>query len=63
MHHRFPVCPDRIRSIPKQFSWVDHCLVSDRHIERLSHEAAALYLFLITVVISKILTSLEGDAP
>jgi len=28
---------------------VDHRLVRDRHIERLSHEAAALYLFLITV--------------
>jgi hypothetical protein len=28
---------------------VDHRLVRDRHIERLSHEACALYLFLITV--------------
>jgi len=28
---------------------VDHRLVRDRHIELLSHEAAALYLFLITV--------------
>ena len=49
MPHKFPICPDRIRSIPEQFSWVDHRLVRDRHIERLSHEAAALYLFLITV--------------
>ncbi|MEI7673673.1 MAG: hypothetical protein WCK00_16335, partial [Deltaproteobacteria bacterium] len=40
---------DRIRSIPEQFSWVDHRLVRDRHIELISHEAAALYLFLITV--------------
>ena len=28
---------------------MDHRLVRDRHIELLSHEAAALYLFLITV--------------
>ena len=49
MSHKFPICPNRIRSIPEQFSWVDHRLVRDRHIERLSHEAAALYLFLVTV--------------
>ena len=44
-----PICPDRIRSIPEQFSWVDHRLVRDRRIELLSHEVAALYLFLMTV--------------
>jgi hypothetical protein len=49
MTHKFTLCPDRIRSIPEQFSWVDHRLVRDRHIELISHEAAALYLFLITV--------------
>lgn len=49
MTHKFPLCPDRIRSIPEQFSWVDHRLVRDRHIGLLSHEAAALYLFLVTV--------------
>jgi len=49
MTHKFPICPDRIRSIPEQFSWVDHRLVRDRHIQRLSHEAATLYLFLVTV--------------
>lgn len=49
MTHKFPICPDRIRSIPEQFSWVDHRLVRDRHIDLLNHEAAALYLFLITV--------------
>jgi hypothetical protein len=49
MNHKFPIYPDRIRSIPEQFSWVDHRLVRDHHIELVSHEAAALYLFLITV--------------
>jgi hypothetical protein len=43
------ICPERIRKIPKTFSWLDHRLVSDHHIERLSHQAAALYLFLVTV--------------
>ena len=43
------ICPKRIRKIPKTFSWLDHRLVSDHHIERLSHPAATLYLFLVTV--------------
>lgn len=43
------IYPQRIRKIPKQFSWVDHRLVRDRHIDRCSHKAAALYLFLVTV--------------
>jgi len=49
MTYNFPICPDRIRTIPEQFSWLDHRLVRDRHIESLSHEAATLYLFLVTV--------------
>ena len=43
------VCPDRVRRVPNQFSWVDQRLVRDRHIGRLSHASAALYLFLVTV--------------
>ena len=53
MPHKFPICPDRIRSIPEQFSWVDHRLIRDRHIDLLSHESAALYLFLVTVADSQ----------
>jgi hypothetical protein len=49
MTRKIPICPDRIRTIPDQFSWVDHRLVRDRHLELISHEAMALYLFLITV--------------
>jgi len=41
--------PERLRRVPKAFSWVDHRLVRDRHISRCSHEALALYLFLVTV--------------
>ena len=41
--------PARLRKIPPQFSWIDQRLVREHHIERLSHAAAALYLFLLTV--------------
>ena len=41
--------PERIRRVPKQFSWVDHRLIRDGHIERLSHADGLLYLFLTTV--------------
>jgi hypothetical protein len=44
-----PICPDRIRKPPRQFSWLDHRLVSDHYIDRCTHGAAALYLFLVTV--------------
>lgn len=43
------ICPQRIRKIPKQFSWLDHRLVRDHYIDRCSHPAATLYLFLVTV--------------
>ena len=49
MISKHPVYPDRVRQIPGQFSWVDHRLVRDGHIERCSHASAALYLFLVTV--------------
>lgn len=41
--------PDRIRKTPKQFSWIDGRFVRDGHLQRCSHSAAALYLFLVTV--------------
>jgi len=44
-----PVFKKRIRKVPKSFSWLDHRLVRDRHIENLSHGQAALYLFLVCV--------------
>ena len=44
-----PICPDRIRKTPRQFSWLDHRLVSDHYLDRCTHGAAALYLFLVTV--------------
>lgn len=44
-----PILPQRVRHVPRSFSWVDHRLVHDQYIDRCSHPAAALYLFLITV--------------
>ncbi len=44
-----PIFPEGVRQVPKQFSWLDHRLIRDHHIERCSHPAAALYLFLVTV--------------
>jgi hypothetical protein len=53
MTRKTPVRPDRIRAVPEQFSWLDHRLVRDRYIERLTHKAATLYLFLVTVADSQ----------
>jgi hypothetical protein len=41
--------PQRRRRIPRQFSWVDHRLVRDGHVQGRSAPALALYLFLVTV--------------
>lgn len=49
MFPKSPILPQRIRKVPGQFSWVDQRLVRDRYIELLTHPAAALYLFLVTV--------------
>ena len=43
------LCPERLRHVPRQFSWIDHHLVRERHIQGRSSPALALYLFLCTV--------------
>ena len=43
------LCPEQLRHVPPQFSWIDHRLVRDRHIAGKSAEALALYLLLVTV--------------
>jgi hypothetical protein len=47
--HKHPISPAKLRRVPQQFSWVDQRLVRERYIDQLSHEACALYLFLVTV--------------
>ena len=49
MVSKVPIVAERIRKVPRHFSWIDHRLVRHRHIENCSHAAAALYLFLVTV--------------
>ena len=49
MVSKVPIVAERIRKVPRHFSWIDHRLIRDRHIENCSHAAAKLYLFLVTV--------------
>ena len=51
--HKHLLCPERLRQVPEQFSWLDHRLVSDHYLDICSHQAAALYLFLVIVGDSK----------
>jgi hypothetical protein len=44
-----PISLAKLRRVPRQFSWLDQRLVRERYIDQLSHEACALYLFLVTV--------------
>jgi hypothetical protein len=56
------VCPERVRRVPAQFSWLDHRLVRDRHIERCDAHAAMLYLFLVTVADAQGLSWYSDDS-
>src|SRR5215831_1138161 len=47
--HKHPISLAQLRTIPRQFSWVDQRLVRERYIDQLSHAACTLYLFLVTV--------------
>lgn len=49
MRGREPIVPQRRRRVPPHFSWVDHRLVRDGHLQGRSASALALYLFLVTV--------------
>jgi len=44
-----PFVRDRIRRITGGFGWVDHRLVREHYVEKCSHGALALYLFLVVV--------------
>lgn len=44
-----PVCRERVRRIPRGFSWIDHRLVREHYVEKCSLAALALYLFVLTV--------------
>ncbi len=44
-----PVYRERVRQIPRGFSWIDHRLVREHYVEKCSLAALALYLFVLTV--------------
>lgn len=43
------LCPERLRKVPPQFSWIDHRLVQENYFPRCDHSAWTLYLFLVSV--------------
>lgn len=48
------LCPQRLRRVPHQFSWIDRRLVREGHIARCGGtQALALYLLLVTVADSQ----------
>jgi hypothetical protein len=49
MLNKTVLCPERLRRVPAQFSWVDHRLVRHDHVRRCDCAALALYLVLVTV--------------
>ncbi len=46
---REPVRADRVRAIPRQFSWIDRDLLHRGFFEDLSRDQIALYFFLVLV--------------
>ena len=44
-HENHPPCPERLRHVLRQFSWIDQRLVRNRHIQGPSPRTLALYLF------------------
>jgi hypothetical protein len=43
------LCPERLRKVPAQFSWVDQRLARQRYLSCCDHAAWALYLVLVIV--------------
>ena len=60
--HKHPISFAKLRQVPRQFSWVDQRLVRERYIDQLSHEACALYLFLVTVADAQGLSYYADDS-
>lgn len=46
---RRPLRPERVRTIPRSFSWIDRELLHRRILERLSQQEILLYFFLVLV--------------
>lgn len=61
MRKKIIPCPERLRHVPRQFSWIDHRLVREGHIKGHSPGALALYLFLCTVADEQGLSYYSGE--
>lgn len=46
---KHPIRPDRIREIPKNFSWIDRRIIREKYLEKINVKATALYLVLVSV--------------
>jgi len=49
MISREPINPNRVRKITGSFSWLDHRLLHDGHLQAMSPEEMLLYFFLVLV--------------
>lgn len=49
MKPALPILPDKVRTIPASFSWIDRRIVTDNFLVYLSKDEIALYFFLVTV--------------
>ena len=49
MQEKRLLCRDRLRCVPRQFSWVDQRLVRGEYLRRCDCRGWALYLLLVTV--------------
>jgi hypothetical protein len=49
MQRKRVLAPERLRKVPRQFSWVDQRLVREGYLQRCNASALALYLLLVTV--------------
>jgi len=49
MERKQVLCAERVRRVPRQFSWVDQRLVREGFCRRCQPEQLALYLLLVTV--------------
>ncbi len=46
---RTVICPEKVRILPRRFSWVDQRLAREGHMKEMTPEGAVLYLFLTAV--------------
>jgi len=48
MRNPRPIFPDKVRTIPKSFSWIDRRIVTGHFLHYLNKGEIALYFFLVT---------------